>query len=38
MSQTAAIRTPGTLASDFISVRQRPPVPRQATSSVSLAA
>ena len=37
MSQTAAIRTPGTCASDFISVRQRPPVPMHATSSVSFA-
>ncbi len=30
-SQTAAIRTPGILASDCISCRQRPPVPMQPT-------
>src|SRR5579871_6985900 len=37
MSQTAARRTLGTLASDFISARQRPPVPMQPTFNVSLA-
>jgi hypothetical protein len=37
MSQTAAIRTPGTRARDLSNVMQRPPVPRQATSMVSLA-
>src|SRR5579872_7235272 len=38
MSQTAAIRTLGICASDFIKNRHRPPVPMQATLSVSLAA
>ena len=38
MSQTAAIFTPGIVASDCISLRQRPPVPMQPTVIVSLAA
>src|SRR5229473_3036924 len=37
MSQTAAMRTFGILASDCIKVRQRPPVPMQPTLSVSFA-
>ena len=37
MSQTAAMRTLGIVASDFMRVRQRPPVPMQPTLSVSLA-
>src|SRR3954454_7696034 len=37
MSQTAAMRTFGTCASDFMSARQRPPVPIRPTLSVSLA-
>src|SRR5271167_4440717 len=36
MSQTAAMRTLGIVASDFMRVRQRPPVPMQPTLSVSL--